>query len=126
MIKGKIDDFGKNQSWNKIVPVNLNNCIKKEINMAEKNDQAKKVQINTSDEMARGRYSNNMLVTHSPEEFVIDWLLNSPGGTHLVSRIVVSPGHMKRIVAALEGNLKKYESKFGEIKSVESSEQKFH
>ena len=72
--------------------------------MAEKNDQAKQVQIKTSDEMSRGRYSNNMLVTHSPEEFVIDWLLNSPGGTHLVSRIVVSPGHMKRIVAALEGN----------------------
>ncbi|MCK4534376.1 MAG: DUF3467 domain-containing protein [Syntrophobacterales bacterium] len=94
--------------------------------MAEKNDQAKQVQIKTSDEMSRGRYSNNMLVTHSPEEFVIDWLLNSPGGTHLVSRIVVSPGHMKRIAAALEGNLKKYESSFGEIKSVKSSEHKFH
>ncbi|MBW2630344.1 MAG: DUF3467 domain-containing protein [Deltaproteobacteria bacterium] len=94
--------------------------------MAEKNDQAKQVQIKTSDEMSRGRYSNNMLVTHSPEEFVIDWLFNFPGGTHLVSRIVVSLGHMKRIVAALEDNLKKYESSFGEIKSVESSEQKFH
>ncbi|MEA1970817.1 MAG: DUF3467 domain-containing protein [Thermodesulfobacteriota bacterium] len=94
--------------------------------MDEKNDQAKQVQIKTSDEMSKGRYSNNMLVTHSPEEFVIDWLLNSPGGTHLVSRIVISPGHMKRIVAALEGNLKKYESSFGEIKSVKSSEQKFH
>ena len=94
--------------------------------MSEKNDQPKQVQINTRDEMSRGRYSNNMLVTHTPEEFVIDWLLNSPGGTHLVSRIVVSPGHMKRIVGALEGNLKKYESRFGEIKSVESGEQKFH
>ena len=94
--------------------------------MSEKKDQPKQVQINTRDEMSRGRYSNNMLVTHTPEEFVIDWLLNSPGGTHLVSRIVVSPGHMKRIVGALEGNLKKYESRFGEIKSVESGEQKFH
>ena len=94
--------------------------------MSEKNDQPKQVQINTRDEMSRGRYSNNMLVTHTPEEFVIDWLLNSPGGTHLVSRVVVSPGHMKRIVSALEGNLKKYESRFGEIKSVESGEQKFH
>ena len=94
--------------------------------MSDKNNQPKQVQINTRDEMSRGRYSNNMLVTHTPEEFVIDWLLNSPGGTHLVSRIVVSPGHMKRIVGALEGNLKKYESRFGEIKSVESGEQKFH
>ncbi|MBN2539433.1 MAG: DUF3467 domain-containing protein [Deltaproteobacteria bacterium] len=94
--------------------------------MSEKNNQPKQVQINTRDEMSRGRYSNNMLVTHSPEEFVIDWLLNSPGGTHLVSRILVSPGHMKRIVSALVGNLKKYESRFGEIKTVESTEQKFH
>ncbi|HPQ43205.1 MAG TPA: DUF3467 domain-containing protein [Syntrophales bacterium] len=94
--------------------------------MSEKNDKPKQVQINASDEMSRGRYSNNMLVTHSAEEFVIDWLLNSPGGMHLVSRVVVSPGHMKRIVNALVGNLKKYESRFGEIKAVESTEQKFH
>ena len=94
--------------------------------MSEKNNQIKQVQINARDEISRGRYSNNMLVTHSSEEFVLDRLLNSPGGTHLVSRIVVSPGHMKRIADAQDDNLKKYEANFGEIKSVKSSEQKFH
>ena len=34
------------------------------------------IQIVTGDEMCRGRFSNNMMVTHSPEEFIIDWLLN--------------------------------------------------
>ena len=84
--------------------------------MSEKNSQTKQVQVNASDEISRGRYSNNMLVTHSPEEFVIDWLLNSPRGTFLVSRIV----------ATLEDNLREYEASFGEIKSVKSDEQKFH
>jgi len=47
-----------------------------------------------------------MLVAHGPEKFIIDWLLNSPSGTHLVSRIIVSPGHVRRISDALSDNLK--------------------
>jgi len=77
------------------------------------------MQISTSDEMSRGRYSNSMLVGHGPEEFIIDWLLQSHNGAHLVSRIVVTPGHMKRIVKALEENLFRYEQLFGEIKAAE-------
>jgi hypothetical protein len=84
------------------------------------------IPIVTSDEMSRGRYSNNMLVTHSPEEFIIDWLLNSPSGAHMVSRIIVSPGHMKRIIDALSDNLRKYESKFGSVKVIEMGDQAFH
>ena len=70
------------------------------------------MQINTTDEVSRGRYSNSMLVSHGPEEFVIDWLLQSPNGVHLVSRIIVTPGHMKRIVSALQENIEKYEQTF--------------
>jgi hypothetical protein len=51
---------------------------------------------------------------------MIDWLLQSPNGAHLVSRIMVTPGHMKRIVKALQENLEKYERNFGEIKMAES------
>ena len=84
------------------------------------------IPILTGDEMSRGRYSNNMLVTHSPEEFIIDWLLNSPSGTHMVSRIIVSPGHMKRIIGALSENMQKHESKFGSVKVIEEKDQSFH
>jgi len=84
------------------------------------------IQIITGDEMARGRYSNNMAVSHSPEEFIIEWLLNSPSGTHLVSRIIVSPGHIKRIIDALSENLQKYESKFGSVRVIEKKDQAFH
>jgi hypothetical protein len=77
--------------------------------MAEEKHGSETLQINTIDEVSRGRYSNSMLVSHGPEEFIIDWLLQSPNGVHLVSRIIVTPGHMKRIVSALQENLAKYE-----------------
>jgi hypothetical protein len=82
--------------------------------------------INTGDELSRGRFSNTMIISHSPEEFMIDWLLSSPTGTHLVSRIIVSPGHIKRIISALNDNLNKYESKFGKVKEIQADEHKFH
>jgi hypothetical protein len=79
----------------------------------------KPVPINTADEMSRGRYSNTMAVAHGPEEFVIDWFLQSPNGMHLVSRIIVAPSHMKRIVNALQENIERYENAFGMINVVE-------
>lgn len=86
--------------------------------MKETKEQ-KPVQINTGDETSKGRYSNTMLVAHGPEEFIIDWLLNSPNGAHLVSRIIVTPAHMKRICSALAENVRLYEQSFGEIKTAE-------
>jgi hypothetical protein len=78
------------------------------------------LQINTTDELSRGRYSNTMAVAHGPEEFVIDWFLQSPNGTHLVSRVVVTPSHIKRIIQALQENLEKYENTYGMVNTVES------
>jgi hypothetical protein len=84
------------------------------------------VQINASDEVARGRYSNNMLVTHTREEFILDFLLTAPNGTQLVSRVMVSPGHMKRVFSALADNLQKYEANFGEVVVPEGGQPQFH
>jgi hypothetical protein len=96
--------------------------------MADKPDPQKsqQIQINTTDEISRGRYSNLMLVSHSPEEFILDWLLNSPNGPHLVSRIILSPGNVKRAIEALTINLKQYEDKFGAVKLIEPGDQNVH
>ncbi len=89
--------------------------------------QAPSIQINTGDDILRGRYANSLLVSHSPEEFVLDWLLNAPSGAHLVSRIILNPGHVKRIVEVLSANLDQYERQFGEIKSPAPPEEgRFH
>jgi hypothetical protein len=80
--------------------------------MVNEKNGSRAVQINTGDEVSRGRYSNSMVVSHGEEEFIIDWLLQSPNGMHLVSRIIVTPGHMKRIIAALQENVDRYEQSF--------------
>ncbi len=94
--------------------------------MTNPNNPPQQIQINTGDEMMRGRYSNSLIVSHSPEEFILDWLLNSPSGTFLVSRIMVSPSNLRRIINALEDNLQKYERQYGPIKVIDQGEQKFH
>jgi len=88
--------------------------------------QAQPIQINTIDEVSRGRYSNLMIVSHSPDEFIIDWLLNSPNGAHLVSRIIVSPGNLKRTIEALTTNLKQYEEEFGVVEATTPGHPKVH
>lgn len=92
---------------------------KQEGNVVEETTNQQAVQINTGDEVSRGRYSNSLLVSHGGEEFMLDWLLQSPNGVHLVSRIIVTPAHMKRIVAALQDNISKYEQAFGPIPAAE-------
>lgn len=90
--------------------------------MEQKTNEQQPIQINTTDETSKGRYANTMLVAHGPDEFIIDWILNSPNGAHLVSRVVVAPGHMKRICAALQENMRLYEDTFGEIHTVKTAD----
>lgn len=94
--------------------------------MDDTKKKSKQIQIKANEELSQGRYSNSMFIAHGPEEFIIDWLLNSPTGAHLVSRIIVTPGHVKRIINALRDNLEKYEEKYGEIKLTEAPDQKMH
>jgi hypothetical protein len=94
--------------------------------MDDTQKKSEQIQIKANEEMSQGRYSNSMFIAHGPEEFIIDWLLNSPTGAHLVSRIIVTPGHVKRIISALKDNLKRYEEKFGEIELAEPADHKFH
>ena len=91
-----------------------------------KSQKVTEIQINTVDEMSRGRYSNSMMASHSADEFMLDWLLTSPNGAHLVSRIIVSPAHVKRIINALKENLDNYEKQFGSIKETMSVDHKYH
>jgi hypothetical protein len=84
------------------------------------------IQVNTADEMSRGRYSNGMMVSHGADEFILDWLLNSPNGAHLVARIIVSPAHLKSIVGALKENLDNYEEQFGSVRDINLGDSKFH
>lgn len=81
------------------------------------NDQ--KIELKASDDELKGRYANAMQISHSQQEFVLDFLLIHPPVGQLTSRIITSPAHAKRIAAAIQDNIKKYESSFGKIDTSE-------
>ncbi|HKI61905.1 MAG TPA: DUF3467 domain-containing protein [Mariprofundaceae bacterium] len=79
-------------------------------------EQSQELQIQMPPDVQRGVYANQMLVTHSQEEFVLDFILvTAPAGV-VNARVLVSPSHAKRIVATLQENVARYESTYGEIK----------
>jgi len=90
----------------------------------EQNQTPQQLQIKARDEEMKGVYSNLMQIVHTKEEFVFDFFLNAPPQGILASRVIISPGHAKRIAAALAENVKKYEEKFGPITGSELPEEK--
>ena len=48
----------------------------------------------------------------------MDFLMVSPPSGSVCARIITSPGHMKRIITALQENVSNYEKKFGEIRAA--------
>lgn len=71
--------------------------------------------IKITDEILKGVYANNMVVAHTKEEFFVDFINVVPPQGIVTARVIISPGHMKRIIKALIDNVRKYEAKFGEI-----------
>jgi hypothetical protein len=84
--------------------------------------EKKEIQIKVREEDLKGLYSNLMQVSHTKEEFCLDFFNLFPPQGVLVSRIIVSPSHLKRIIMALEDNLKKYEEKFGKVEVAKEPE----
>ena len=89
-------------------------------NQSKKNNQ---LSLELTEDVAQGIYSNLAIVTHSSAEFVLDFVRVVPGvpKAKIKSRIIVTPEHAKRLIAALQDNVTKYESVYGKIKSVEGN-----
>jgi hypothetical protein len=73
--------------------------------------------IELSEEIAQGKYSNLAVINHSNSEFVVDFVNIMPGmpKARVQSRIILTPEHAKRLFAALGENLRKFESMHGAI-----------
>lgn len=89
--------------------------------MQDKKNPANQINIEISDEVGEGIYSNLAIITHSPAEFIIDFIKMMPGvpKAKVKSRIIVTPQHAKRLYKALKDNINKYESVHGEIRDAE-------
>jgi len=80
---------------------------------------SKEIKITFPEAVQGGAYANNMVVAHTKEEFILDFLMVAPPAGIVTARVIVSPGHMKRILEALRDNVSKYESSFGAIQKAE-------
>ncbi|HEX5042634.1 MAG TPA: DUF3467 domain-containing protein [Candidatus Polarisedimenticolaceae bacterium] len=79
-----------------------------------------KLPIQMPDDVLPGKYANQMMVAHTREEFVLDFINLFPPGGVVTSRVIVSPGHLKRMIRAMRENLDRYEAVHGPVIEAEA------
>ena len=81
------------------------------------NNQKNQLNIEINDEVSQGTYSNLAIITHSPNEFIVDFAQMMPGTPKAMvrSRVILNPVNAKRLYKALAENIAKYEQQFGTI-----------
>jgi hypothetical protein len=77
-----------------------------------------KLEIQLDEETAQGVYANLAVVNHTDTEFTLDFIFVQPQAPRakVRSRVITTPRHVRRLIAALEENLRRYEQKFGSVK----------
>ncbi len=91
--------------------------------MEDKNQNQPHLDIELSEEISEGVYSNLAIITHSQSEFVIDFIKIMPGvpKAKVKSRILLTPQHAKRLARALADNIQKFEQQNGKIKDIDTA-----
>jgi hypothetical protein len=86
------------------------------------NNNENQVNIELTDEISVGVYSNFSIITHSPSEVVCDFIQLMPGMPKgkVRSRVIMSPQNAKRFMHALIENVQKYEQNYGMINDSEN------
>ena len=74
-----------------------------------------RMDVKIADEELKGRYANLVRVSHTREEFILDFINFIPPQGMVNARVIMSPGHLKRFIGALHHNLDLYEKQFGAI-----------
>lgn len=90
--------------------------------MAEKNQNSNQINIELSEEVSEGIYSNLAIISHSHSEFIVDFVRLVPNvpKAKVKSRIILTPQHAKRLMKALNDNIQRYENQFGNIEDPEA------
>ena len=95
--------------------------------MEQKNNQTGnpgKMEIELPETEANGTYSNLVMITHSPSEFILDFIAVMPGvpKAKVAKRMILTPDHAKRLATALNENVKRFEDEHGVINTREKVE----
>lgn len=91
--------------------------------MADQKNVNNQINIELPEEVAEGVYSNLAIISHSHSEFVVDFIRLMPNvpKAKVRSRIILTPQHAKRLLKALNDNVKKFEGQFGVIEEFEQN-----
>jgi hypothetical protein len=91
--------------------------------MSEEKKQQEGLNIELSEEVAEGTYSNIAIINHSPSEFVVDFIQMMPGvpKAKVKSRIILTPQHAQRLMKALNEDVSKFEDQHGQIPELDSA-----
>jgi len=87
--------------------------------MNESEGKKNQINIELPEEVADGIYTNLSIITHSPSEFIVDFIQLMPGVPKgkVKSRVLMTPDNAKKLMLALRDNIAKYESLHGKIKN---------
>lgn len=77
------------------------------------NQQFKELEVTATEEDLKGVYANLARVTYTKNEFILGFVFNIGSEAHLVSRVIVTPEHMKQINKVISDSLEEYEEQFG-------------
>lgn len=79
--------------------------------------QTIQLQIEIDPVTANGAFVNMALVNHTETEFTLDLVYVQPQAPKAVvrARAITTPKHMKRLLAAIQDNIAKYEARFGTL-----------
>lgn len=81
-------------------------------------DKKQQIDIELNHEVAQGTYANLAIIAHSSSEFILDFVRLMPGvpKPEVKSRIIMTPENAKRLMLALQDNIRKYEQDNGPIR----------
>ena len=73
------------------------------------------IKIKMPDNIMGGAYANNVIISHTKEEFIMTFTMITPPQGIVTSRVIMSQSHTKRFAVALQDNIKKYETNIAKI-----------
>ena len=76
------------------------------------------IKIKMPDNLIGGAYANNVIISHTKEEFIMTFTMITPPQGIVTARVVMSPSHTKRFANALQDNIKKYETNITKIETA--------
>jgi hypothetical protein len=81
----------------------------------------RRIQIQLDEATAKGIYANLVMVSHTENEFVFDYIFLQPSQptARVQSRVILGPRQAKRLASILQDSVKRYEDRFGRIPASE-------